>query len=329
MAHRSARPASDLDRGRVAAPPEAPAPEAAVRSESFATSGPLAIELRVPAGRVELRAGDTGDSPETTVEIEALRDNESSVAAVEATRIELRERAAGGQEVLVHVPNDSRGFAVAGIRIGLVRSPELLVRVSCPWGASIDLETGSADIEGHGKFGTVKVAAASGDVEFEEIAGEASVSTASGDIELGRVDGRTRVNTASGDVDIDHVGGDCEVNLASGDVVVDEVRGTLSVNSASGDVVVREAASSVTIKTASGDQRLDSVSQCEVNLQSASGDIQVRVRPGVRLWLDARSRSGDTSSDLDVGDVPPEEGAPTLELRANSMSGDIHVGRAA
>jgi hypothetical protein len=69
--------------------------------------------------------------------------------------------------------------------------------------------------------------------------------------------------------------------------------------------------------------------QGEVNLQSASGDIQVRVQKGTRVWIDARSRSGDASSDLEVGDAPLPEGGPSLELRANSMSGDIHIGRAA
>jgi hypothetical protein len=70
------------------------------------------------------------------------------------------------------------------------------------------------------------------------------------------------------------------------------------------------------------------VSSGEVSLQSASGDIQVGVRRGTKVWLDARSRSGDATSELDVGDEPPAEGAPVLELRASSMSGDIHVGRA-
>jgi DUF4097 and DUF4098 domain-containing protein YvlB len=297
-----------------------------MRRESFATPGPLGIELRSPAGRIEVQ---TSESQETTVELEALRENEASFAAVEATRVELRERAAGGQELIVQVPSDERGFAVGGIRFGLIRSPEVLVRVRCPNGTTLDAETASADIEAHGTFGNAKVSAASADVDVEDIEGEAVVSTASGDIELGRIRDRARVNTASGDIEIDRIGGEGEINIASGDVVINAVHGALAVNSASGDVVVREAASSVTIKTASGDQRVDFVQQGEVTLQSASGDIQVHVRPGTRLWVDARSRSGDTTSDFEVGDTPTGEDGPLLELRASSMSGDIHIGRAA
>ena len=297
-----------------------------MRREAFSTPGPLKLDLRVPAGKLEL---ETTDGDETVVELEALRDNESSIAAVEAARVERRERTAGGQEVYVEVPKDERGFGLGGIRIGLVRTPEVLVRIHCPEGAAVEIESGSTDIESRGRFGAAKVSGASGDVEFEEIAGEANVSTASGDIELARIDGRARISSASGDVKIDAIGGDGEINLASGDVMVDSIQGTLTVNTASGDVLVREAASSVAMKTASGDLRLESVARGEVNLQSASGDIHVKVRAGTRLWLDAQSRSGETSSDLDVGDSPTSEEGADLELRANSMSGDVHVGRAA
>ena len=38
--------------------------------------------------------------------------------------------------------------------------------------------------------------------------------------------------------------------------------------------------------------------------------------------------SGETSSDLEVGDAPVGEDGPLVELKATSMSGDIHVRRA-
>jgi hypothetical protein len=38
--------------------------------------------------------------------------------------------------------------------------------------------------------------------------------------------------------------------------------------------------------------------------------------------------SGDATSELDVGDEPPEGDGPTVELRATAMSGDITILRA-
>ena len=37
--------------------------------------------------------------------------------------------------------------------------------------------------------------------------------------------------------------------------------------------------------------------------------------------------SGDTSSDFDLGDAPPDGEGPLVEIRATAMSGDITVSR--
>jgi Putative adhesin len=318
-----------------------------MRGETYTTPGPVALELRLPAGRLEL---ETADTDQTRVELEPLRDDEESRTAVEAALIELRERAAGGQKVSVVVDEDSgRGLGIrlsrgsekvlvvdAGkvrvgrhLRFGLSRHVEVLARVRCPHGTSLEAEVESADVEARGRFGSVSVSTGSGDVEIGEIEGDAAVNSASGDIELGRIAGTVRVNAASGDVAIGRAEGGGEISCASGDAVVDAAGASLAVKTASGDVVVRDAASSLAVKTASGDQRVDKVAEGEVTLESASGSIHVAVRRGTKLWVDVRSRTGETTSDLEVGDEPPAEGAPTLELRATSMSGDIHVGRAA
>ena len=83
----------------------------------------------------------------------------------------------------------------------------------------------------------------------------------------------------------------------------------------------------MTGNSASGDQQIGSVFHDSVNLRSASGDIPVGIKEGSRLYVDARSRSGDVLSELPVSDVPPEGDAPMVELRANTMSGDITIHR--
>ncbi len=286
-----------------------------MRTETFQTPGDLRLEVRLGAGEVRL---ETADVQETTVVLEPLRDNDASTAAVANARVELRERG-GGHEIVVDARDRGRG---------LFRSAEVLVSVSCPTGTSVEAKSGSADITGRGRFGSVEVETGSGDVEFGEIAGEARVNAASGDVQLGTVDGDARVNTASGDVQIRVVAGEAKVNTASGGIIVREVYGELSANSASGDVLVREARSSVGVNTASGDQEIGSVLQGSVNLKSASGDLKVGIAEGSTLFVDARSRSGEVRSELPVSDVPPENGGPAVELKANTMSGDITVARA-
>jgi DUF4097 and DUF4098 domain-containing protein YvlB len=288
-----------------------------MRTETFQTPGETRIDIRLGAGESRV---ETAEVQETTVVLEPLRDNESSVAAVENARVELRDRG-NGHEIVIDVRDRARG-------LGIFRGAEVLVAVTSPEGTSVETKSGSADVEGRGRFGSVKVETGSGDVEFTEVAGEANISAASGDVQLSSVGGDAQVNTASGDVQIRQIGGEAKINSASGDVIIREVKGELSVNSASGDVLVREAGSSVGINTASGDQELGSVITGKVTLKSASGDLKVGIREGTSLWVDARSRSGEVRSELPVSDLPPDGNGPSVELRANTMSGDITVSRA-
>jgi DUF4097 and DUF4098 domain-containing protein YvlB len=281
-----------------------------MRTESFQTPNPVRLDIRLGAGEVRLEASETS---ETTVRLEPLRDNDASVSAVDEARVEQR-----GDEILIDVRDRRRGF----------RGSDVLVEVHCPEGSSVRAKTGSAGVEGHGSFGSADIESGSGDVQFGQLAGEAKVNAASGDVQVGSIGGEARINTASGDVQVGSVAAAAKINSASGDVMLREAGGPLEVNSASGDVLVREVSSSAAVNTASGDQAIGSVGQGKVNLKSASGDLKIGIREGSTLWVDARSRSGEVTSELPVSDLPPEGDAPHVELRANTMSGDISVVRA-
>jgi DUF4097 and DUF4098 domain-containing protein YvlB len=164
--------------------------------------------------------------------------------------------------------------------------------IIAPLGARVDAQTASADVEGRGRFGQVSVDSASGDVSFEH------------------VEGRFDVNTASGDIRVDFVGDDVRVNSASGDVWVGEAEHDMRVRTASGDVEVRSAV------------------RGKVDVQSASGDVSVGIRRGSKVYIDASSMSGDTTSELELSDTPPHSEGPSVDFRARTMSGDITVRRA-
>jgi len=262
-----------------------------MRRETFHTPGPLLLNLGVPAGRIDL---ETVDGEETVVELDAADEVE------EEARIELRPRR-DGHEVIVEIERRG-GF--------LRRQGEVRLRVTAPPGAEVEVSTASADVEGRGVFGRVEVESASGDVAFDQVESDAEIQSASGDVRVARVQGSVAVNTASGDIELEYVDGPGKIR------------------SASGDVAVGEAGSSLKVQTASGDQEIRTVSEGEVTLQSASGDISIGIKQGSKLWIDARSMSGETSSELEVGDAPPNGEGPFVEVRATAMSGDIRVRRA-
>ena len=263
-----------------------------MRRETFDTPGPLELNVRVPSGDVDL---ETIEGSETIVEISASPEIE------EEARIELHPKR-DGHELTVVIEK----------RSGFFRSfrEDVRVRISSPPGADVDLSTASADVEAVGDFGAAKVNTASGDIRFEHVGGDASVNSASGDVNLDRVDGTLTVNTASGDVEVRRIQGNGKVRAASGDISIEE------------------ADSALKVQTASGEIEVDSVREGEVTLQTASGDIEVGIKQGSKLWIDARSMSGDTSSELELGDTPSDGDGPLVEVRATAMSGDIKVKRA-
>ena len=248
-----------------------------MRTETFSTPGKVKLEINIPAGDVDI---ETVDGDTTTVQLEVSgRDADEHERDAQ---IELQQR---GDRYEVVVAVRKSGFSF--------RSREYDVRITAPTGTDVEASVASADIEGRGRFGEVRIQTASGDVEFEDLAGQARIDSASGDIELRRVDS-AKVNCASGDLRIDYVENGADVNTASGDV------------------------------------ELRSIRSGEVKLNSASGDIEIGIASGSRLWVEAQSLSGDTSSEIDLESGSPIESdeGPLVALKARTLSGDINVRRA-
>jgi hypothetical protein len=268
----------------------------------FDTPGPVRLDLELPAGRVEI---DATSGEATHVELEALTTEAEELIA--GARVDAQARG-DGHEVRVIVTQRTGWF----VHIG--RGPEIRLRVACPRGATAIVRTRSADLVARGELRELDVKTASGDVHADEITEDVSVKTASGDVALETVGGRTKIQTASGDAAIQRASGDVTVQLVSG------------------DLWIRDAGASVHANTVSGDQRIEAVMEGVVEAHSVSGDVQVGVRRGSRVYVDVNTISGSTSSELELGDAPaaePEGEGPLVELRAKTVSGDVAILRAA
>lgn len=270
-----------------------------MRFERFDTPGPLALQVALGAADVHVT---TWEHPATEVEIEGRRDDEATAAVVDAFTVVLHPRSDGHELVIREAKG--RGF---GFRL---RDAQLSVRVRCPEGVSLGVAGGSSDIRGDGALGAVDLKTGSGDVVFNGTLASARVTSASGDVRLEAIDGQATVVTASGDVSLGRV------------------EGPLSANTVSGDVEVGDAHAGAVLQSVSGDVQVASVRGGDVRVQTVSGDAQVALAPGLAVWIDAGSVSGDVSSDLEVGAAPAGEPGAVAEVRVKSVSGDVTITRA-
>jgi DUF4097 and DUF4098 domain-containing protein YvlB len=227
-------------------------------------------------------------------------DGEATIADVEAIRGDLDD---------LKVEQHGRDIVIE-TRKKFGRSSEFEIRISTPHGADVDANVASADVHVAGRLGGLEVNTASGDVQADEVERDVKIRSASGDVRLTAVGGRADVNSASGDVQIDSAG-------AGG-----------TIRSASGDIQIGEAAKRVNVQTASGDLHVVSIAEGEVDAKSASGDVLVGIRQGSRLHVDARSMSGDTTSEIELGNGEPSSDGPLVWVKAATMSGDIRIVRA-
>jgi DUF4097 and DUF4098 domain-containing protein YvlB len=269
--------------------------------KSFAVTGPAELEVRLNSGEIEIEAVDDA----TSVDVELIAYDEESQLLVDEARVELREHH-GRPQVVVDVPQKRSGFSLGFLfgRQGIV------CRVRAPRDSLLNVRSKSADVSVRGTLGDVSITSASGDVGLEDIEGVLNVKSASGDIRARDVAGRVNVQTASGDVELE------------------VVRGAVNAATVSGDLTIGEAWDSVNANTVSGDQEHGAVHQGNVALHSVSGDVQVGVRRGSKVFLDCNSVSGDTSSELDMLPEAPSGDGPLVELRVKTVSGDITITRA-
>lgn len=209
----------------------------------------------------------------------------------------------------VRVSFDDGRLRIAGPKdLSFRRRHALDLTIKAPAGSQLTAKTASADVSCVGELGALTATTASGDVTASSVAGHASLHTASGDIMV------RQAATA-------------KANTASGDIHFDQVRGEANLNTASGDIRIGWCGGSVDGHTVSGDVDISGVAAGNVSLNSVSGDLIVGVVPGIGVYLDLASTTGDIRRDLtDAGEGDTSAAA---EIRCRTVSGDILIRRAA
>ncbi|WP_390624243.1 DUF4097 family beta strand repeat-containing protein [Fodinicola feengrottensis] len=258
----------------------------------FQTPEPILAVIEIVEGDVRIAASDRTD---TVVEV---RPHDESKEADVRTATQTRVEYADGR-LLVKTPN-SRGLLFTA------KGGAVDVTLSLPTGSTLEAKT-AAGLHSQGRLGETKLTSATGDIWLDQV-------------------GKLRLNTADGEIRVRTIDGSGSINTADGDIIVGDVTGDVRLHTADGSITVDSALADVTARTANGSIRIGEVVRGTVTVTTAAGELEVGVREGTAVWLDANSWSGDLINSMDEADGP-QESDETVKVRARTYSGDIIIHR--
>lgn len=256
----------------------------------FPGTDPIELDINLVAGSISVSAEPTDV---ITVSLLPSRPGKNGDEALARVRVEY----SGGRLVIAEPQH------------GLFRhSSGLDLAITMPTGSRCVVRAASCDVHCDGELGLLDVRTASGDVRAATVTGAAQVQTASGDVRLDNVAADVQLRTGTGDIGLRHAGGAADLHTASGDIQLDS------------------AAASVSARSATGDIRIGSMAAGRADLNSVSGDVFVGVVPGIGVYLDLGSVTGNVSNELGQSDAT---GPTDLEIKGRTVSGNLRVARTA
>ncbi|WP_040803713.1 DUF4097 family beta strand repeat-containing protein [Nocardia concava] len=157
---------------------------------TFATPGPIAIDVDVLCGNVSVVASDRGD---TVVEVrpgDAAK--KADVKAAAQTRVEMV-----GGTLSVKMPKNWRTYTPFG------GNASIEVTVYAPTGSKFKAAAGVGRITGAGELGECALELALGDIVVERPLGSVTAKTSKGDIRIGEATrGVMRLQTSIGELEV-------------------------------------------------------------------------------------------------------------------------------
>lgn len=201
---------------------------------------------------------------------------------------------------------EAEGSGWGGTRVG----PTTL-EVTVPASARLDVATVSADVEVAGVSGEeVRLETVSGRIDYRGGGGRVRLKSVSGGITgtgsgrqwiVGTVSGRIRLPEAAGELDLETVSGAIEVTFGQA--------GSLKAETVSGAITAEGAL----------------LPEAEVDLQSVSGGITLRLRDGVDARIRAKTFSGRIESDFGTPERSGMAGGQTLDTIQGEGRGDVRL----
>ncbi|GAA4877753.1 DUF4097 family beta strand repeat-containing protein [Kitasatospora terrestris] len=218
--------------------------------QKFATPAPVAAVLDIPAGRLQVVAGDRAD---TAVEVRpADPGRKRDVQAAERAVVSYADGV-----LRIHVPQAD------GSLVG--PSGALDVTVLLPADSGVELRSSACEFAGTGRLGEVAVEGAYRRIAIEEAAA-VRLAAVDGDVEVGRLNGPAEISTTRGDIRI--------AEAVRGAVVLSTLSGDITVAAAAGASAALDAGT--TLGRISNSLRGGGAAELRIRATTTRGDITAR-----------------------------------------------------
>ncbi len=271
--------------------------------------GPASVRIELEVGKLDVVATDR---PDVTITASASNPGRGGDrAAADAVRVDRV-----GDEIVVRGPQKRRLLGPGKDAVDLV----------------VELPEASA-VTALVRYGSARLAGRFGAVSVELPFGQLSLDTAER-LELKGGHGDYRVTAVTGDADVrfkwgstrvGHVGGRLQLS-GDGPIMVDRTDGPADLKTSTGPLELGTAGAGATIRSAYGPVRVRDALRGVIRVDGAYGNVDVGVRAGTAVWLDATSQHGVVRTDL-AADSGPGTGEETLELHVRTGYGSIAVHR--
>ena len=191
---------------------------------------------------------------------------------------------------------------IAGSGGGLAAHADL--RIGVPMGRTVALHLAAGKVSVTNVHGNLTIDVASAPVTTSTTRGELSINVGSGEVQVTNARGELSVDTGSGAVRVSDVRGESiSIETGSGEVSASNLRSSdLSINTGSGNIDVTSLTSpQVSLETGSGSVFADLAGEIwNVNVETGSGDVTLKVPPTLAAEVDIETSSGDIETDFEV-----------------------------
>jgi lia operon protein LiaG len=270
-----------------------------------AGSGSVTAEVTrggADAGKLKVMKGEVDGWETLRLLYPADRIQYGQLSEGSSTQLRVRENGTFGDDHDGEGKQRGKRITIAGRGGGLDAHADL--RMSVPPGKRVAIYLAVGKVSVTNVEGDLWLNASAAPVTTSGTRGDLDIDVGSGAVQVSEARGELSVDTGSGSVSVSGVSGEkVSIDTGSGDVTASNVQTKeLSVDTGSGDIQVTGlVAPQVALETGSGSVAADVQGEIwNVNVQTGSGDVTLKLPPNLGAEVDIETSSGDIETDFSV-----------------------------